>query len=103
MIYYLLFLDAGIKRYEFLKIWMKSDLKNKFESVLNPELIRVDFLLAGTASVGFRIRAVGFKLIWMGQICSYRFALSDLFGASDGDPTAVIEAERNTPIRLGFR
>jgi hypothetical protein len=35
MVYYLLFLDAGIKRYEFLKIWIKSDFKILFESYFN--------------------------------------------------------------------
>jgi hypothetical protein len=32
-VYHLLFLDLGIKRYEFCKIGLKSDLKFLFESV----------------------------------------------------------------------
>jgi hypothetical protein len=37
---YLVFLDAGIKRYDLSKFWMKYDLKFLFESILNRELTR---------------------------------------------------------------
>jgi hypothetical protein len=40
MVYHLLFLDLQIKRYDFCKIWINSDLKFLFESVLNPEPTR---------------------------------------------------------------
>jgi hypothetical protein len=37
MVYYLLFLDLQIKRYDFLKIGFKSDFKIKFEILFKTE------------------------------------------------------------------
>jgi hypothetical protein len=58
--------------------------------------------LDDTGSARSALRAVGLKDVWMHQICSYPFALSDLLGSLDLDPTDRINGGEKLTGVLGF-
>jgi hypothetical protein len=66
--YYLQFYELQIKRYEFCKIELKSDLKFYFEIILIQTGPRGRFLLVRTGSTGSRLWIVGSKGDWADQI-----------------------------------
>jgi hypothetical protein len=74
-VYYLLFLDLQIKRYDFLKIWIKSGFKLLFEFRFNQKRTRVGLILADTDSFGSPPWSVGSDGIRMAQIWQYLFVL----------------------------
>jgi hypothetical protein len=73
MVYYLLFLDAGIKRYDFCKIGLNSDSDFDLKICLNTGRPRGCFLLEDTGLGGLAFWSVGSYGIWMAQIWLYRF------------------------------
>jgi hypothetical protein len=75
MLYYLQFLDLGIKSYDLSKFWFKCDSKICFKICLNRGWPRGAFPLEGTASVGLGIEAVGSKGEGTVQIRRYRVGI----------------------------
>jgi hypothetical protein len=73
MIYYLLFFELQIKRYDLSKFWMKSSLNFYLNLVLNHKPTRGGFLLARTGLDGLRFEAVGSKVDWTDLIHPYPF------------------------------
>jgi hypothetical protein len=73
MVYYLLFLDAGIKRYDFCKIGLNSDSDFYLKICLDLGRPRGRFLLVCTGSTGSRIEAVRSYADWMNQMAPYLF------------------------------
>jgi hypothetical protein len=99
MVYHLLFLGLWIKRYEFLKFGLNSDLKICFNSSLYQNRPRGEFLLAGTDSFG-SLRWIRFRSA--AQIPPYPFGLSDLPRPLDHDLTARKERRGTHRFKLGF-
>jgi hypothetical protein len=62
---------------DWTEFWFENKFEFLFEFRLSQEPPHGMLWYANTVSVGSVMWAVGFKLIWMGQICSYHFALSE--------------------------
>jgi hypothetical protein len=73
MIYYLLIFELQNKRYEFLKIQLKSYLNFYFEFCFNQKSPRVCFLSVRNSSVGSAMGAAGSYEDRTHEISPYRF------------------------------